>query len=199
MADSWRILGGTSASSRRNLGKFSAELRQVLGRNLGKYSADIKTSKGCREDTPKGSQDAQKASKRVPKGVQRHPKTTKNESVFPNRFRMRPRLLAPTFCVLFWLHFGSILGAKIVNFSCYFLASLLDAFLEWPHFWCHFGRYWEVVLGTFPDFLKNGAPHASAVNSNWIEGRALRKSTTNLQKQKKNSRKTQTKKSWMLG
>ena len=32
-------------------------------------------------------------------------------------------------------------------------------------------------MGTFPDFLKNDAPHASAVNSDWIEGRALQQST----------------------
>ena len=45
------------------------------------------------------------------------------------------------------------------------------------HFRCNVGRYWEVCLGTFPEFLKNNAPHASAVNSDWIEGRALQKST----------------------
>ena len=32
--------------------------------------------------------------------------------------------------VCLWVHFGYILGAKIVKFSCYFLASFLDAFLE---------------------------------------------------------------------
>ena len=48
------------------------------------------------------------------------------------------------------------------------------------HFWCHFRVYWEVFFGTFPDFVKNGGPHASAVNSDWIEGRALRKSTNKL-------------------
>ena len=32
--------------------------------------------------------------------------------------------------VRLWVHFGFILGAKIVKFSCYFLASFLDAFLE---------------------------------------------------------------------
>ena len=45
------------------------------------------------------------------------------------------------------------------------------------HFGCHVGCYWEVFLGTFPNFLKNGAPHGSVVNSDWIEGRALQKST----------------------
>ena len=48
----------------------------------------------------------------------------------------------------------------------------------WVHCWCHFGRYWEVFFDTFPDFGNNGgAPHASAVNSDWIEGRALQQST----------------------
>ena len=47
----------------------------------------------------------------------------------------------------------------------------------WLHFWCHFGRYWEVFFDTFPDFVKNGAPHESAVNSDSIEGRAPRQST----------------------
>ena len=32
----------------------------------------------------------------------------------------------------------------------------------------------------FPDFVKNGAPHERAANSDWIEGRAPRKSTKNL-------------------
>ena len=47
----------------------------------------------------------------------------------------------------------------------------------WLHLWCYFGCYWGVFLGIFPEFLKNGAPHASAVNSDCIEGRALQKST----------------------
>ena len=32
--------------------------------------------------------------------------------------------------VRLWINLGSILEAKIVKFSCYFLASFLDAFLE---------------------------------------------------------------------
>ena len=35
----------------------------------------------------------------------------------------------------------------------------------------------ELFFGTFPDFVKNGAPHESVANSDWIEGRAPRKST----------------------
>ena len=34
-----------------------------------------------------------------------------------------------------------------------------------------------VFFGAFPDFVKNGAPHERAANSNQIEGRAPRKST----------------------
>ena len=45
------------------------------------------------------------------------------------------------------------------------------------HCWCHVSRYWDVFLVTFPDFLQKGAPHASAVKSDWIEGRALQQST----------------------
>ena len=59
------------------------------------------------------------------------------------------------------------MGAKIVNFSCCFLSSFLDAFLE--AFGCIFGVILdglvEVFFGTFLDFVKNGAPHESAVNS----------------------------------
>ena len=43
--------------------------------------------------------------------------------------------------VRLWLHFGSILGAKIVKFSCYFLASFLDAFLDAS------GYIFTVILG----------------------------------------------------
>ena len=31
---------------------------------------------------------------------------------------------------VFWLHFGSILGTKFQDFSCYFLASFFDRFLK---------------------------------------------------------------------
>ena len=92
-AGSWRILGGSSASSRLNFGKFSAKSLQVLGssrQNLGKFSADRKTSKGCQKDSlreakrplreakrppgcPKG---AEKGAKRRPKAPQNHKKTS---------------------------------------------------------------------------------------------------------------------------
>ena len=43
--------------------------------------------------------------------------------------------------VRLWVHFGFILGAKIVKFSCNFLASFLDAFLEAS------GYIFSVILG----------------------------------------------------
>lgn len=114
LAGSWRIVGGTSASSRQNFGKFAAESRQVLG--------GPKNFKGCGKDSlreakrfpgwPKG---AEKSAKRRPRAPQ---KLENNESVFPNRFWMPPRALAGLIFPRFWLHFGSMLGAQIVNFSC---------------------------------------------------------------------------------
>ena len=95
-----------------------------------------------------GVQKAPRMPKRLPEGGCQKasngtPKPYKNESVFQNRFRMPPRVPTRTLCPSFWLHFGSILGAKIVNFSCCFLASFLDAFLE--AFGCIFG----VILDGF--------------------------------------------------
>lgn len=55
-------------------------------------------------------------------------------------------------------------------------------------------------MGTFPDFVANGAPHANAVNSDWIEGRALRKSTKQpSETEDKNGRKTKANKVMDLG
>ena len=51
-------------------------------------------------------------------------------SSFPMVAQGRHRVPFWLLMVCLWLHFGSILGAKIVKFSCYFLASFLDAFLE---------------------------------------------------------------------
>ena len=49
---------------------------------------------------------------------------------FPMVAQGRHRVPFWLLMVRLWAHFGSILGAKIVKFSCYFLASFLDAFLE---------------------------------------------------------------------
>ena len=43
--------------------------------------------------------------------------------------------------VRLWLHFGSMLGANIAKFSCYFLASFFDAFLDAS------GCIFRVILG----------------------------------------------------
>ena len=66
LAGSWRILGGTLASSRRTY-KLPKAAEQTAG---GK---------------PKGSQDGGKAPKRVPTGVQRHPKTVTKTSLYSQR------------------------------------------------------------------------------------------------------------------
>ena len=82
LAGSWRILGGTSASSRLNFGKFSAESRQVLG--------GPKNFQRLPKRQPEGGQKAPRSSKRRQKGSQKAskgpPKPQKNESVFPTRF-----------------------------------------------------------------------------------------------------------------
>ena len=158
-AGSWLVLGGFSAEPRQVLGGISASSR----RNLGKFSADLKASKGCRKDSlreakrlPEGGRKAPRMPKRRRKGCQKGskgtPKPQKNESVFPNRFRMPLGKLAPLIFLPFWLHFGSILGAKIVHVSCSFLASFLDAFLE--AFGCIFGVILVVFGGLFGYFSR---------------------------------------------
>ena len=108
---------------------------------LGGFSADLKSSRGCRKDSlreakrlPEGGRKAPRMPKMRRKGCQKGskgtPKPQKNESVFRNRFRMPPRVPTRTLCPSFWLHFGSSLGAKIVNCSSHFLPSFSDAFLE---------------------------------------------------------------------
>ena len=49
----------------------------------------------------------------------------------------------------------------------------------------NFGSLWEVILDTFSDFAKNGAPHESTANNIQIKGRALEKATKNVPKKKK--------------
>ncbi len=74
-----------------------------------------------------------------------------------------------------------MLGAKIVDFSCYFLASFFDGFLEASG--CIFGAilvdFWRSFFGTFPDFAEKAAPHESSANSSQIEGRAPEKGRKN--------------------
>ena len=73
------------------------------------------------------------------------------------------------------LDFGSMLGAQIVDCSCYFFAAFFDRFVKACS--CTLGAILMVMFGTFPDFGKNGAPHESDANSSKIEGRAVGKST----------------------
>ena len=49
---------------------------------------------------------------------------------FPMVAQGRHRVPFWLLMVRLWCYFWSILGAKIVKFSCYFLASFLDAFVE---------------------------------------------------------------------
>ena len=65
-ADSWRILGRTSASSRLNFGKFLAESRQVLGRP--------KNFQRLPKRQPEGSQKAPRMPKRQPEGGRKAPR-----------------------------------------------------------------------------------------------------------------------------
>ena len=60
---------------------------------------------------------------------------------FPMVVQGRHRVPFWLLMVRLWLHFGSILGAKIAKFSCYFLASFLNAFLDAS------GYIFSVILG----------------------------------------------------
>ena len=135
LAGSWRILGGTSASSRLNFGKFSAESRQVLG--------GPKNFKGCRKDSlreakrlpgcPKG---AEKGAKRRPKAPQNHKKTSLYFQIVFG---------CPRGCLLksFAPHFGSSLKPK----------SLIVQVIFWLRFWMHFWRLLPALLMSFWSLL----------------------------------------------
>ena len=86
----------------------------------------------------------------------------KIESVFPNRFWTPPGDSG----LRFGMHFRIILDAKIVNCSCYVLASFFDGFWMAPG---HFGRLLELFFATFYDFGKNGEPFESIINGSQIE------------------------------
>ena len=158
MAGSWRILGGTSASSRLNFGKFSAEPRQVFG---GPKS--LKATGKAARGRPKGPQDAQKAPKTPPKGVEKRPKTTKKRGCISKPFSDVSGMTARVFYPPFWLHFGSPNRDFFMLFFSFVFGCIFGGL--WLHFWCHFGWFLEVFLGIFPDLVKNGAPDESAVNS----------------------------------
>ena len=72
---------------------------------------------------------------------------------FPMVVQGRHRVPFWLLMVRLWLHFGSILGAQIAKFSCYFLASFLDAFLEssgciFDVIWVGFGKSFSVLFQT---------------------------------------------------
>ena len=113
------------------------------------------------------------ASKRVPKGVQRRPKTIKKRGCISKPFSDVSGMTARTFYLPFWVHFGSQNRLFFMLFFVFFFGCIFGGL--WLHFWCHFVWFLDVFFATFPDFVKNGAPHESAVNSDWIEGRAPRK------------------------
>ena len=66
---------------------------------------------------------------------------------FPMVVQGRHRVPFWLLMVRLWLHFGSILGAQIAKFSCYVLASFLDAFLEASG--CIFNVILVVIGGPF--------------------------------------------------
>ena len=65
----------------------------------------------------------------TPDGSQGSLKSIKNQGFFWHGFREAKKWVPYQFLGVFWLHFGSILGAKFEDFSCYFLASFFDRFL----------------------------------------------------------------------
>ena len=117
----WGSYGGFSAGSWRVLGTFSAESRQDLGeispplamRCLGGPKTAPREPKGSQR-VPKGSPKSAKGSQ---KGGQREPRGRQNSSKNDKKSKKAKH---------FWLRFGSILGAKFNDFSCYFLASFFD-------------------------------------------------------------------------
>ena len=78
-----------------------------------------------------GGQKAPRMSKMQPEGGQKAsksvPKPQKNESVFPNHFRMPPGNL---FSLHFGVHFGFFWEPKSFMFHVFLLPSFLNAFLD---------------------------------------------------------------------
>ena len=108
---------------------------------------------------------------------------------------MRPRVLPksvyPPSWFHFWLHFGSQIRGFFVLFFGFVFWSIFEGF--WKHFGSNFGSLWEVILATFSDFAKKGAPHEFIVNSSEIEGRAPGKA---IKKRSKIDEKTVWKHTW---
>ena len=90
---------------------------------------------------PKGAKGSQKGAKTEPKGAKREPKgrpkgaqgeakSIKTQGFFWHGFREANKAIRDLSGRHFKVDFGSMLAAKIVDFSCYFLASFFDGFLE---------------------------------------------------------------------
>ena len=131
-ASSWRVLGTFSAESRQNLGEISLPLAM---RCLGGPKTAPREPKGSQrvpKGSPKSAKGSQKGAKREAKGSPGGGKIDKNSRFFLARVsggeKMGSVSVARFTFAGFWLHFGSILGAKFDDFSCYFLASFLIDF-----------------------------------------------------------------------
>ena len=103
LAGSWRILGGTSASSRLNFGKFSAESRQVLG--------GPKNFQRLPKRQPEGGQKAPRMPKRRRKGCPKASKGTPKPSKNDEKRESGKRAVSHQFPNKVWTPFGSLFDA----------------------------------------------------------------------------------------
>ena len=76
---------------------------------------------------------------------------------------------------VFWDHFSLNLRTHFLHFRGFVFRLIFIMFFGW----ClvNFDLLLVVILAMFSDYAKTARPHASAVNSDWIEGRALQQST----------------------
>ena len=135
-AGSWLVLGKFLARSRQNLGKISARSRRNFASAGDEKLWGLKTiprepkggqrmtksrnkkPKGSQREPkgrPKGAKRSQKGGQREPRGSPKRPKNDKKSKLF---LRSVSGSLRANFGYPFWLHFGSILGANIGDFSC---------------------------------------------------------------------------------
>ena len=163
LAGCWRILGGTSASSRLNLGKFLAESRQVLsGRNsfqgLVTEKAAIGRQKASRITPDMRGNGCQRRPPRRPKAPLNNKNLVCIIKVFWNASRPRPQFTSGSF----WLDFGSILGPSIVIVACHLFGFVFYACLEASG--CIVGVMLVVIRGSLFHFVKKwrnlGSPNS---------------------------------------
>ena len=130
----------------------------------------------------------QKAPKMTPDGSQGRLNSIKNQGFFWHWFREAPesatiRVFAPV-----WAPFCLNSGAQIVDFSCYFLASFFDGFLEASG--CILGAilvdFWRSFLVLFPTLRKK--PHPTDLLQIAVRSRVgrLKKGGKTIQKVSKN-------------